>query len=136
MTLSARRRADRQRMALQVQALATSFGFATFLDLAPPCTLRGIAVNIKAPPALLNVRFDGDSSQPNVHVLAWHMAPSATAKFAPTFAPSVNPFHKQKATDIATGFPRLLAILAERFESLRSGAAFLPGQSTNKEHVA
>ena len=127
--LTETRKADRAEMARQLEAL--------ILDKGATCEVRpsiwgprATTVAIETAHRLaLSVDFDGDSSQPDTHVLSWHFKHGGAVKLQAGFAPSVNPFHFRKATDIAHGFDELLSIISQRLDSVNSGAAFQLGST-------
>lgn len=120
--LTERRKADRAEMVRHVFDIAARHGATAEVE-----TLLGEEiVTVKADRGLCaSVSFDGKSPQPDVFVVSWFVWGSP-ARITDTFAPSVNTYHRQKATDIAEGFPALAAILATRLHSIRTGAAFVP----------
>lgn len=125
--LSVTRAKDRQKMAQELQALAAECGVACSRverDTDP----RAIRLNFEAPQGLcVTVSLDGDSWQPDVHVLSWYMAGGATAQLSDAvFGGNVNPYHRQKATYIASGFADLLVKLRKGLLLAVEGRAFLP----------
>jgi hypothetical protein len=121
--LSERRAADRAEMARLTQTLITDLG-ATFERTSES---RAISLYVRAARGLcVRVKFDGDSSQPDTHVLSWHMDVDSTSELSnATFGGNVNPHHRQKATYIAQGFDELCKRLTSGLELAKSGAAFL-----------
>lgn len=120
--LTERRAKDRLEMARQVMALVRSHEFSCDMDdgMGP----REVWVNIQTIHGLsLTVDFDGDSYQPDTHVLSWHGV-NDPHKLSPSFAPSVNSCHWHKATDVCDGFESLLSTLDTRLKSIRDGRAF------------
>lgn len=127
--LTERRKADREKMAAEVSALAISLGAKVEISNPAPLSPRGIWVEIEAPGGLsVTVDFDGQSCQPDVHVISWHMRPARNkARLAPCFpGGDVNPFHRQKATYIARGFDELCAHLREVLAMARDGSIYMP----------
>lgn len=127
--LTERRAADRAEMSEKIRALAIECGAEAetvdrpHWDMSP----REIVVRIKAARGLcLNVDFDGDSPQPDTHVLSWHMATGSTAKLYPHAFQSVNSVHFHKATDIAEGFDQLVSVLRRRLTAAAKGSLFQP----------
>lgn len=125
--LSETRKSDRPKMAGLVADLAVtrncSVSVTTGGDYPGP---RRTIVGIKAPGGLcLGVDFDGDSSQPNVHVLSWNVALGSPAKLSPSvFGQGINPYHFRKATDVAHGMLELLDILDFRLAQAENGTAY------------
>lgn len=122
--LSERRKADREEMAKGVEALLDELGIEHEREEMGP---REIYIRITAPRGLcLTVDFDGDSWQPDVHVLSWHMDMDSDAQLSDArFGGNVNPHHKHKATYIAAGYDDLLVKLRRGLELAISGEAFL-----------
>lgn len=123
---SERRQADRLRMIAGVEALLQRYAVAyrrTEQELAGMCPRR-LSVELCLPRGLqLSIDFDGDSPQLDVHVLSWHVSTKSSACLSAVF-PSVNNYHFQKATDIAEGYDRLLAVLERRIVQAQDGSAF------------
>ena len=125
--LSEKRAGDRKQMAKAVKDLALSLGCKVEMrEGAEYPGPRAIHVGIEAPGDLcLTVEFDGDSWQPDVHVLSWHMALSSHAKLNPhTFGGTVNTYHYHKATYVAHGFDDLLIQLAAGLKMCQNGTAY------------
>jgi len=129
--LSERRQADRARMADAVARLASAHALSAEIVPGTPGK-RCTEVRISGPHTLgLAVKFDGDSPhrEPDTHVLSWHMRPWADEGKGWALAPGafrdVNPHTGTKATDVAHGWPHLLALLTRRFAAIESGAAFV-----------
>lgn len=125
------RKADRMTMLDVVVALIVECGARVIEREGEHAGLprkRRCLVTLEAENGLrLTVDFDGASSQPNIHVLSWYIATDHkwdAVKPAPGFAPSVNPCHWHKATDICEGFESLCATLRKRLASARDGTAF------------
>lgn len=139
--LSERRKADRTKMMAQVIALGRQYDATIETHpegdcfLGPRATLTrfvfsgGLAVS---------VGFDGQSCQPDVHVLSWHMDyrtdtehteyhSSKNAKISAAFAllcDSVNLYHRQKATRVCYGFDEVLRHLTATFMCIQCGIAY------------
>jgi hypothetical protein len=126
--LTERRAADRTEMANGIAALVTECG-ATYdrLEGGAYPGPRAIQLYVQAARGLrVRVEFDGDSAQPDTHVLSWHMAVDADGELNDaTFGGDVNRFHRQKATYIAFGFEELCNRLRFGLELAASGKAFL-----------
>ena len=124
--LSERRKADRKKMIEGVEDLLKRFGVVykrTDEEFKEVCPHR-VSVQLDLPRGLqLSVDFDGESVQPDVHVLSWHMHLKSSACLSEVF-PSLNNFHFQKATDIAYGYDHLLQILELRIKQAQDGSAF------------
>lgn len=129
--LSERRATDRAEMARRVATLVTTCG-ATFERTAGKSGShfpgpRAVHVYVRAARGLcVRVKFDGDSSQPDTHVLSWHVDLESDARLSNArFGGNVNPHHMQKATYIAQGFDELCERLRFGLNLAKSGAAFL-----------
>lgn len=124
--LTERRKADRMAMIVGVEDLLKRLGVQyqrTEAELAEICPRR-LSVELTLPKGLqLTVDFDGDSPQPDCHVLSWHMSTASSACLSNVFQ-SVNNYHFQKATDIAEGYAMLLAVLEDRIAAAQDGTAF------------
>lgn len=128
-TLTERRAPDRKQMAAAVEQLITECGAAyTRLEGGGYPGPRAIQLDLVAPGGVeLSVDFDGDSPQPDVYVLSWHMGFDSTRRLNnATFGGDVNPHHKCKATYIARGFEDLCAQLKKGLLMARDGRAYLP----------
>lgn len=124
--LTERRKGDRAKIAEAVRALAVELGCAAEIDTAPfgEMSPRMIMVRIRTDRGLqLHVDLDGDSTQPDVHVLSWHMAHDVDTRLADAFG-DINPFHHSKATDVARGTEALLATIRRRLEKCADGSAY------------
>ena len=127
--LSETRKADRVTMLVLVAQLLQEFPAVEWeweqggAYPGPRC----IQCNLVAPQGLaVTIEFDGDSCQPDVYVLSWHMQTSATAELNDaTFGGSVNRCHRRKATDVAYGFADLCNQLKRGLRLACDGSAFL-----------
>jgi hypothetical protein len=124
--LSEKRAADRKTMADAVAELVTACG-ATYKREDHP-DRREVWLDITAPGGLeLTVDFDGNSIQPDIHVLSWHMSHESPNRLNnATFGGNVNPHHKCKATYIAEGFEDLCRQLTSGLLMAKDGTAYLP----------
>jgi len=131
MPLTEKRKADRAQMATAVAMLAASLDAHAEIEEMSP---REVWINIRARRGLcLTVDFDGQSCQPDIHVVSWHMASDVDTCFADAFG-DLNPYHFRKATDIARGFDELCAVLTRGLEMARDGTAFSDERET--AHIA
>lgn len=124
--LSERRKADREKMAKGLVAVATAAGANAEIEEMGPGELW---VQIRAPRGLgLTITLDGQSPQPDVHVLSWFMASNVDTRFSDAFTRggrvSLNTVHFSKATDIAHGYEDLCLSLRDGLELACSGMAF------------
>jgi hypothetical protein len=126
--LTEKRAADRKVMAARVEALLKELNVEWEPGEFPGP--REIKIDIKGPRGLcLSVDFDGDSWQPDVHVLSWHMSLDSDAQLSDArFGGNVNPYHKHKATYIAHGIDDLIAKLRFGLELAISGDAFIQSE--------
>lgn len=126
MSLTEKRKADRQKMADALVVLAKELNAEAFID--PEWTgwnPREIMVCIKANGGLcLNVDFSGTSSQPDVYVLSWHMDTKSDNKLQPNFTLSVNNYHFRKATDIGEGFEDMCRHVFRGLQKVQDGTAY------------
>lgn len=123
-TLLETRAADREAMAKQLQLLIGECG-ATYEREAAQ---RAIFLHISAPGGLcLTMDLDGDSPQPNVYLLSWHMSHTSERRLNDaTFGGNVNPHHRRKATYLAHGFEDLKVQLSRGLKMAADGSAYLP----------
>jgi hypothetical protein len=129
-----RRAADRKEMAKRIEALVLECG-ATFERKERG---REIMLEVSAAQGLcVLVDFDGESIQPDVHVLSWNIHYESNARLSnATFGGNVNPHHKQKATYVAYGFDELRECLRRGLMLAASGEAFLPRDpKSDAEHA-
>jgi len=133
MPLTERRKADRLTMIAGIENLLKRMGVQyqrTEAELAEICPRR-LSVELTLPRGLqLTVDFDGDSPQPDCHVLSWHISTTSSACLSNVFQ-SVNNYHFQKATDIAEGYAALLAVLEDRITAAQDGTAFSAEREEN-----
>lgn len=127
--LTEKRKADRLTMAAKLETLITECG-ATFERIEPaPLSPRAIWLEVKAARGLcVTVDLDGDSWQPDIHVLSWHMDFETDACLSDRFGRlgSLNQHHWRKATYCAEGFESLCAALRYGLTLARDGTAFDP----------
>lgn len=120
---------QRAALATQIEAVARACG-AEPRRIGEAETYPGkrrVIVDIVAARGLrLTVELNGDSAQPGVFVLSWHVASGHETKLTEAFAPgNVNPFHRQKAATICEGADALLLHLARQLRMAADGTAFL-----------
>ena len=122
-----RRKSDRVKMLAGVEALLQRLKVdyqITTDELLGMCPRR-VALELTLPRGLqLTIDFDGDSPQPDVFVLSWHMSTASSTCLAFGVFDSINNYHFQKATDVARGFDRLLQVLESRILAAQDGGAF------------
>lgn len=119
---------DRTTMANLIAALVVKQGAKfEWASAEDGCGPREISLNVTAPGGLqVRVEFDGDSPQPNVYVLSWHIAFDSPRKLnVDTFGGDVNSCHFKKATYVARGFDDLCAQLTKGLSLAKSGEAFI-----------
>lgn len=129
--LTERKKADRSAMLAAVIEIAEEQG-ARILDqweegerLGP----RERGVYIRGERGLaVTIDFDGQSCQPDIHVLGWHFArdadPDVKLKKGIFLGSEVNPFHQRKCTTVCEGFDSLTAMLTAGLTAARDGWAF------------
>ncbi len=125
-----RKKADREKMAAIVEAIAATHGATTERpDWFPEIYPRGVMVSITTPGGLnVSVDFSGESTQPDVFVLSWHMATDSSLLISGRFSYHVNEYHRGKATDICEGFDALTETLSTRLACIASGEAYMTPQ--------
>lgn len=122
--LSERRKQDREELARIVTHIATQAGATVEPEEGSP---REIRLKIQAVGGLgLTLDFDGDSLQPDVYVLSWHMhwAMDSPLFLNPAFWPSLNTVHYHKATSVARGADELAVVLERCLQACKSGLAY------------
>jgi hypothetical protein len=121
-TLTERRKADRIEMARQVRALCAELNVpVTDGEYPGP---REIKLDIRHPGgACLSLDFDGDSCQPDIHVMSWYIDSDSPACFSNSFG-DINRYHYRKATFVARGFTDLMVRLGWNLEALNAGDGY------------
>lgn len=121
MALTETRKADRARMVAALRTLAAECGAEMTADPMGP---REVSVYLHAPGGLSAwISIDGDSPQPDVLIVAWHMRGDPDAKLKRSFG-EVNPYHQRKATHVAYGFDALVTELRRGLTLAASGEAY------------
>ena len=122
MSLTEKRAKDRAFMAAHLAAKLTEAGAS--VERNPDVGPREIELVISVDGgARVRVDFDGESVQPDVFVLGWHIDHKSDATFALCMG-DVNPFHHSKVTKVAYGFPALLDLLVADVSKLVSGEGY------------
>lgn len=122
-TLTERRKADRLEMARRLEAVAAQHG-ACAESVAARWGARCVTVDIQAGQGLrVSVDLDGESLQPDVHVIPWCIGAGSNARLAPSFG-DVNPHHRRKATHVAYGWDALAAEIERGLAAAADGSAF------------
>lgn len=132
--LSEKRKADRQKMAEGVNALIAKYkdhGITAETEYGVKGGYpneRQVWVKIKTEGGLcLTVDFDGESCQPDVHLLSWYMDFESDCEITENFPAEVNKQHRRKATQIAYGYEDLLKELTCAFDCIADKKAlYLP----------
>lgn len=120
--LSEKRAKDRDHMAALLTGALSRDGVS--IERNPDVGPREIELIISVDGgARVRVDFDGESVQPDVFVLGWHIDHKSDATFAPCMG-DVNPFHHSKVTKVAYGFPALLDLLVADVSKLVSGEGY------------
>jgi hypothetical protein len=123
-TLTARRKADRAKMARQVAGAAEVWGIAARITWELPGS-RYTSVELEGQHGLrLAVKFDGTALDPDTYMLHWHGVEDGWWLSRAHFI-NVNPHHGHKATDVTAGFTQLLNVLRYRFAAIADGSAFV-----------
>jgi hypothetical protein len=129
LNLSETRRRDRMIMAAALESLITQCGanWQRREGSSPYPGAQCIELQVSAARGLsVRVSLNGESCQPNVYVLSWHMQSGSQAQLnQATFGGSVNPYHRQKATYVAHGFADLCAQLKSGLLKAADSSAFL-----------
>jgi hypothetical protein len=127
--LTERRKADRAKMATIIAEIAREYGATA--EIKPEGSTsyrqRRIMVKIVAQRGLcLNLDFDGQSVQPDIHVMSWHFNTDTDTCLSDKFGVlgSINPYHFRKATYIGEGFKDLCFALRYGLELAQNGEAF------------
>ncbi len=126
MAYTEKRKADRAKMAAELIEVATKAGATAAIDTEWPSE-RAVMIRIVAACGLqLNIDFDGDSPQPDTHVLSWHISRDFDTCLADAFSRvgSVSTVHFHKATSIADGFDDLCRIVTNGLTLAADGTAF------------
>lgn len=135
--LSERKKADRARMATMLAEIVTNAGGNATIEEQPYGDMcpRMIMVRIAAPGgARVNVDFDGESCQPDVFLLSWHIDTNSDDRFNPAYWRSINEIHHSKATVIANGFSRLCQFIAQDVAACVDGRAY--SEELKARHIA
>ena len=126
-----RRKADRAKMAAELAFRLREAG--AFVEIEPEgsnsiCPRR-IMLRVHAyggsRGASVGVDFDGETRQPDIHVVTWNT--TGLACFSDAMgAASLNPYHFGKATRVCEGFEALTSELVCDVMRITSGEAFSP----------
>lgn len=123
--MSERRAKDRAQMLDIVERLCVHHG-VPYSPISYPKS-REVGFDINGETGLsVRVAFDGESWQPNVYVLSWHMRTSSKEIIRldfPNRHEDVNPYHRRKATDVCCGFYDLIVTLSVRLKRIADGTA-------------
>lgn len=125
-TLSETRKKDRQTIAELVCALLTELKVehSWTREGFDECYKKAQVIKIDGPRGLrLQIELDGESCQPNVHVLPWHFSSKSNTCFANKFG-AINQHHYRKATLVAYGTDGLLHHLREQLTMALDGTGF------------
>lgn len=128
MTLTERKKADRETMAAMVEALCVEMNIPCSRD--PDTVSREIVVRIEPRDAVASIEFDGShfNTQPNVFCMPWNIQYESTKRFSEAFGcavgSEVNPFHRRKCMGFADGIDSLLLRLRAAMACINRGDAF------------
>lgn len=124
MALTERRKADRLKMADEIESIVRECGATCVRSDPAPLSPRGIWLEIEGAGGLcVTVDLDGESVQPDIHVVAWHVSGDSDSCLAASFG-DVNPHHFRKATHVAYGFEALRQEVRRGLMAARDGSAF------------
>jgi len=120
MSYTERRKADRLAMAKAIEQIALKHG-AT-------CEWEGdgkeLHIAARHPSGLaVSLWVCSFSTQPDVHVIPWHITYGHDVRLASTFG-DVNPYHRQKATHVRRGWDALVAEIERGLSAAADGSAF------------
>ena len=116
--LTESRKADRATMSAEIERIAVEHG-ASFERIE---TGREIMIDICGARGLcLSMDLDGDSRQPDTHVLAWYVRNDE--RLSDRLGP-VNPYHRRKATVVAYGWDALRSAIVTGLSMATDGSAF------------
>ena len=125
-TLSETRKKDRAEIAalvcatlceMKIDHVWTREGF-------DPSYPKAHVIKVRAPKGLrVRIEIDGESCQPNVHVLPWNFDSKSDTCFSDAFG-NINQCHFRKATLVAEGTDGLLAHLRAQLTKAIDGTAF------------
>lgn len=127
-TLSETRKKDRAEIAALVCATLSELKIdhSWTREGFDECYKKAHVIKIDAPRGLrLRIEIDGESCQPDVHVLPWHFDSKSDTCFSDAFG-NINQCHFRKATLVAEGTDGLLAHLREQLAMALDGTAFSP----------
>lgn len=128
--LTEKRKADRFKMIAAIADLAKTLNVSSEIRISEgesTAAPRQTLIHLEDLNGLgIHVDFDGQSIQPDVYVLSWHMTHASEKKLSDAFAgyQAVNRFHRRKATQVACGFDNLISDLKSGYEKSASGIAF------------
>lgn len=127
-SLTEKRAKDRAEMAAKVTALFQEYGYKVEQQTLGP---RWISLSAETARGLcVTIDLEGDSVQPDVHVLPWHtnFAAGKNTRLDPAFGlaagGSVNPYHFGKCTAVAYGYEQLMQQLTAALAMVKDGTAF------------
>lgn len=137
--LSEKRHVDRMEMLQALNELCSQYGIAASLTLNFHGNKRAVAITIEGPHKLTaTIDFSGDSGQPDVYVINWHINDLSREKrmiIHPMFCASINQFHRRKATDVCRGFPELYGTIESRLKKMVTGLATMPDDRENPKTI-
>lgn len=119
--LTEKRKADRLEMVRRLTQAALDAGAHTESRVMD----REHWLTISAPGGLrVTITLDGASSQPDVHVIPWHMDTNSARKLSRDVFRDVNPYHGRKCTEVRHGFEPLLERVVECVRAAVEGRAY------------
>lgn len=150
--LSVKRKADREKMAAELEKLITESG-AHFVRREPAPVFPGercIMLSLTFKGLNVSIDIDGKDIHDGGFLLSWHMngggfpwlgdgrGTQPGRKLAASFSSgNVNTHHWHKATDYANDFEDLKALLVNRLRKVADGSAFQPMSDLDRawEHL-
>jgi hypothetical protein len=121
-------RKEREATAKAISMTAVYYGAYADYSPVPRTNNRELRLTISTPAGLNAVIYIAATTElpGNGYLVHWYTDSTARPdlRLTDTFAPDVNQYHHQKATDFAPDFPALCKLLNERLSSINTGAAF------------
>lgn len=125
--LTSKRKADRAKMAAELEAIIKALGAS--VEVTPEGESRvwpqAWILNVAESHGLgVNIKIDGETTAPDIHVLGWHMHGNALLKLNQHFPGSVNPFHHRKCTTVCYGYDALRSHVVAVLSMAQDGTIF------------
>lgn len=126
-------KACRDAMVAQMQEIANNVD-ATLVENTASSLYHTVSIyGPKGLGVMLGIPKRGRNLHPQDYdfMLHWFVKPTETAKLSAQVFSDVNPFHRQKATQILRGFDDVLAAIGNNFQAAVTGAAFEQSSQTS-----